>query len=43
MESCSRIKDENGRLAREEDEGVFAYLYKIDTQAGARCSPHVCL
>ena len=38
MESCSRIKDGNGRLVQEEDEvwGIwkeyFEALYNIDTQ-----------
>ena len=38
MESCSRIKDGNGRLAKGEDEvkriwkEYFEYLYNVDTQ-----------
>ena len=38
MESCSRVKDGNSRLAQEEDEerkiwkGYFEDLYNIDTQ-----------
>ena len=48
VESCSRIKDGNVRLAQGEDEvrrtwnEYFEDLYNIDTQKTG-CSPHVWL
>ena len=49
VESCSRVKDENGRLAQGEDEArkiwkeYFEDLYNIDLYSGTGCIPHMWL
>ena len=46
LESCSRVKDGNGRLTQVEDEArkiwkeYFEYLYNIDTQE--EVAVHMC-
>ena len=49
VESCSGVKDGNGRFAQGEDEArkiwkeYFEDLYNIDLYSGTGCTPHVWL